>query len=227
MIRITPTPLLLTTLIGFGLSAFADPNETKSPNYSPVPTAQARSLDTKNYLRFPGWSNIEIIKEGAIDPKLSEQIETTHWSENAILSQLKWLQIRDFDVKVSQILATSNSHLEIIIPFAVGVRYQENGTVSQTFAQGTINVEGMIILTFQNGAVVDIRIEHYDDSQEVERWGRKLGAIDQYDGEFIKGVITRPLKNYLSEPNSQENLIKLLKTHGIQFSPVGGRYPAE
>ncbi|MBK7845745.1 MAG: hypothetical protein IPJ71_19080 [Bdellovibrionales bacterium] len=80
MIRITPTPLLLTTLIGFGLSAFAEPNETKSPNYSPVPTAQARSLDTKNYLRFPGWNDIEIIKEGAIDPKLSEQIETTHWS---------------------------------------------------------------------------------------------------------------------------------------------------
>lgn len=227
MIRITPTLLLLATLIGFGLSAFAESNEAKTPNYSPVPTAQTRSLDTKNYLRFPGWNNIEIVNEGVIDPKLSEQIEITHWSEDASLSQLKLLQIRDFDVKVSQILAPSNSHLEIIIPFAVGVRYQENGTVSQALAQGTINVEGLIILSLQNGAVVDIRIEHYDDSQEVERWGRKLGAIDQYDGEFIKGVVTRPLENYLAKPNSRENLIKLLKTHGIQFPLIGGRYPVE
>lgn len=51
-----------------------------------------------------------------------------------------------------------------------------------------MNLEGLIILSFQNGVVVDIQIEHYADSQEVERWGRKLGDIDQYDGEFIKGV---------------------------------------
>lgn len=226
MVKIIPTPLLLFTLIGFGLSAFAEQKENKTPTYSTVPTAQTRSLDTKNYLRFPGWQNIEIVKEGVIDPKLSEQIDVTHWNQKVSLSQLKWLQIQNFDIKVSQIIAPSNSSLEIIVPFAVGVRFQERGTVSQALVQGTINAEGLIILSFQNGAVVDIRVEHYDDSQDGERWGRKLGTIDQYDAEFIKGVITKPLEHYLSEPNSQANLLELLKTHGIQFPPVGGRYPA-
>lgn len=234
MIKISSLHVLLTiAMVGTVISA---PAESQSPPasqstdankaiYAPVPTAQERLLDTKNYVRFPGWNNIDIVKEGVVDQGLSQQIEANRWNEDVLLSKLKWLQIRDFDIKLSQILAPPNSHLVIIVPFAIGVRYQENGNISSAFAQGTINAEGMIILTFQNGTFLDLRIEQYDDSQESERLGRKLGIIDQYDAEFINGVVPRLLKNYLSELKSQESLIKLIEQR-IQFPPSAGRFTA-
>lgn len=206
---------LLACLLGN--SAWA--SDSAKPEYAPVASEAERAGDPK-YLRFPGFGRIEIIEEGKVKSELLALLETENWSKQISSKNISKLQVRSFDLKHADIKTVGPI---VVVPFVVSVLFKESGpSTPLSLIQGTINSEGYIILVVhkKSGKIINLQITQYFDDTEIQKLGRELGYIDQYDGQFILGVVPPILKNYFSQNENLTRLIQIIKSIGGTGSQV-------
>ncbi len=170
------------------------------PVYDIVPTRQERLEDPDNFTRFPGWEDMEIVRHEVINRELADRVNTKLWNEDISMYDMRDLVLQAFDILTKQIAHRCGYS---IVPFAADIRYREAGMDGIT-NQGTINSFGAIQFIFEDqNKVQDIRILVFDDSQKLERFGRSIGTINQYNIDFIKSIVYPLLKNYLSKDENK------------------------
>lgn len=156
---------------------------------------------------MPEWQSIEIVREGEVDPYWASLISTESRSEDiGDLDEMEWLQLRELDLKVDEIRA-QDGYIEI--PFVVGLRFEESSFLF-TARQGTMNVQGALYLLVEQGEVKRVEVVRYFDSQSLERIGRSLGTLDQYDGGFVDSIVRPVLRGYFTQKEPLTNLMGLL-----------------
>lgn len=206
---------LLACLLGN--SAWA--SDSAKPEYAPVASEAERAGDTK-YLRFPGFGRIEIIEEGKVNPELFALLETENWSKQISSKNISKLQVRSFDLKHADIKTVGPI---VVVPFVVSVLFKESGpSTPLSLVQGTINSQGYIVLTVhkKSGKVIDLQITQFFDDTEIQKLGRELEYIDQYDGQFVLGVVPPILKSYFSQNENLTRLIQIIESIGDTGSQV-------
>ncbi len=174
----------LFTLSFFCISqsfAGTDKNAVKMDDLSPL-TREERAADG-NYKALPGWKTLEVVKAGVIDQKLAEHLNTNAWGHGLKLENLQWLQLRNVDLNLAAISSEAN---KVTIPFGADVRYQLKG-VKGILQQGTLNFVGTIELAIQDNEVTSVKVVKYGDSQKIERFGRNIDLINQFDENFLEG----------------------------------------
>ncbi len=206
---------LLACLLGSSVWAS---NLTK-PEYAPVASEAERAGDPK-YLRFPGFGRIEIIEEGKVKPELLALLETENWSKQISSKNISKLQVRSFDLKHADIKTAGPI---VVVPFVVSVLFNEAGpSAPLSLVQGTINSEGYIALVVnkKSGKIIDLQITQFFDDTKIQELGRELEYIDQYDGQFIMGVVPPILRNYFLQDENLTRLIQILESIGDTGSQV-------
>lgn len=173
------------------------------PVYVFVPSRETR-LNDSDFTRFPDWQDMEIVRREVINQNFADLVDTSLWHEGISIDSMRDLVLQAFDIKPLEIEAVDDY---FIIPFATDVRYRKKDP--DFLVQGTINFTGAIkvVLTDEN-MVEDIKILRFDDHHGLERFGRSVGIIDKYDSDFVMGIASPLLKNYLSEDQNMEALLK-------------------
>jgi hypothetical protein len=182
--------------------------------------SEAERAGDPKYLRFPGFGRIEIIEGGNAKPELLALLETEIWSKQISSKNISKLQVRSFDLKHADIRAAGPI---VVVPFVVSVLFKESGpSTPLSLVQGTINSEGYIVLTVdkKSGKIIDLQITQFSDDTEIQKLGRELEYIDQYDGQFVLGVVPPILKNYFSQNENLTRLIQILESIGNTGSQV-------
>ena len=183
-------------------------NFMPTAEYGFVPTREDRLNMPNDFIRFPGWQDMEIVRREEINQNLANQVNTDLWNEVVSIDSMRDLVLQAFDIWTVDIRRLCGYS---IIPFATDIRYRMAGWWN-ALHQGTINSFGAIRVIVDNEEVVrDIKILRFDDSQTAERHGRKMGTIDQYDIHFIEGIVFPLLKNYLSTEENKEKLLGFLE----------------
>ena len=172
------------------------------PVYMFVPPREDR-LNNSDFTRFPNWQDMEIVRREVINQNFADLVDTSLWHEDISIDSMRDLVLQAFDIKPLEVEAVDDY---FIIPFAADIRYRKKDP--SFFVQGTINFTGAIkvVLTDEN-TVKDIKILRFDDLHDLERFGRSEGVIDKYDSDFVMGIASPLLKDYLSEDQNMETLL--------------------
>lgn len=181
--------------------------------YTTLPNADERQKIHSGYFEFPGFDRIHLVKEGegTLEPaaKLIRDPELKSLLQNG---QFKSLQVRNLGIKRSEIVRStslSTGEQQIQFPFIVSVKHTQNSGSNLNIDQGTIEVAGEITVQW-DGKSLKVQVTHFDDSQLIERFGRKmLNANSNIDLEFARKVVVPVLEGYFA---TQPGALDLLLT---------------
>lgn len=136
------------------------------------------------------------------------------------LNDFDWLDIREVDVSragVQYELSSDESMLKVSVPFAAALRYRKNA-----IQQGTLNVRGIAHFTLSpTGHLIDCKLTAYDDSQWLEKAGRKLHILTAFDGEFANAIVIPALSSQLRDPVNVRQWLAIsgaVKSMGLDLS---------
>lgn len=192
------------------LSVFLFTTNLHAQSYENVPTESERKSDSR-FKRLPGWDTIEFVRDNVINNQLTALLDRSKWRPDIQVSKLKWLQLQNLDIFVPGI---SSKDGIVSIPFFVDVRFEEK---NNPLAQGTLNSEGLILVSVQEGEIRELTVVKYHTSSAAEDWGRTFRIIDKYDGNFATGVIQSPLIAYLS---TNHEFFKIVREAASQRDPL-------
>lgn len=182
-------------------------NYMPQTEYNRVLKRQER-LENPDFIHFPGWQDMEIVRHEKAKKKLIDQINVNLWNDDVSIDSIRDLVLQAFDIRTVDIVRHCGGY--VIVPFVIDIHYRENDF--NGFVSGTINSFGILRIITNKGMVTNIKILKFDDSYILERFGRKIGMIDQYDLSFIESIIFPLLRNYLSSDKNKDQLLELIES---------------
>tara|TARA_Y100000817_G_C16815638_1_gene526399 strand:+ start:674 stop:1333 length:660 start_codon:yes stop_codon:yes gene_type:complete len=203
--------LVLITLLAVSVNSLALAETTIS--YSDIPHKKIRKAD-ENYVRFPGWSDIEIIRKGKINESLLELVDLDTWHQDVDVNEIEDLILKALDIIPNQMTVTDT---EITVPFVVDLRFIESSLMGNlTPFQGTLEAKGLLRIAIEKGRLIHVTVTQFDDSRDAEATGREYGAIDQYDEHFASSVVEPHLETFFSKPEPFFTLIEILNLNAAE-----------
>lgn len=185
--------------------AFADVIYAPLDSENAVIQQSERKADTERWHSVLGKKKIEIVYDGEIKEKY--KVYADKISHLIDLGELDILQVRDLYLDKSGITYSEDG---VSIPFVTSVSYK-----SGIIPMATMNTTGEMLLELDGNRVSNIDLIYFSDSNGFEEFGRKYGAIDNYDAQFLENVAV----NVLHEMYQNEKYLSdLVRVTGLNLS---------
>ncbi|MCB0421640.1 MAG: hypothetical protein KDD61_11630 [Bdellovibrionales bacterium] len=190
-------------------------------------------VSNPRYVRIQN-QDVEIIsyKEGQegrpnVVTRKSYYLDAIDWgkvSKDIRPQSLNWLIVRHTDLdSTSPSYVVGHDRKLIGVNFVTDLRYYKNGA-----QQGTLEVVGTLFVDIEIRKIVALSVFGYEDSKNVkvknwsfstESWGRSLGLVSQFDGEFARSVVEPTLARYFyNHPEQIQLIISSLEEMNVQPS---------
>ncbi len=208
--------LLIPVIVSLTSFSFADTPDTEKPEsdypfkwsslpepiYTFVPTGEERA-NNSDFVRFPDWQNMEIVRHKKIKWNLAEQIDANIWNAEFSLLSMKDLVLQDFDIFTPGIALICD---DSFVPFAADIHYREKN-IYGVFTQGTINSFGVIKLSITEDGKMEFKDINILKFYDLEMTQNSESFMGRYNSAFVTGFISSLLENYLSGDQNKNKLM--------------------
>jgi|GEM_PF-6384911 len=174
--------------------------------YSYVPNAEERRSDS-NYIVVPDFPRMEIVKEdeGTPNPLYFDKLPDSPLKSSIGNHHFYSLQVRDLAIGADAVDLNGVA----LLPFAVSVKHSQGNASHMNLQQGTIEVEGTLLIYVSQGEL-KASVTHYYDSWWMERYGRTFWMNSEIDLQFARNIVKPMLESYFNADRSRiDALLKL------------------
>lgn len=174
--------------------------------YAALPSAEERKNDS-HYIVLKDFPRMHLVVEDVGTPN-AEYFSKLPDSNLKTLIQARHffsLQVRDLAIRKDAAEFPDIS----VFPFVVSVKHSQGNSSRLNLRQGTMEVEGMLIV-YSKENQLRATVTHFYDSQWLERHGRLFGFNSEINLDFARNVVKPLVEAYFNEePSRIESLLKL------------------